>query len=154
MAGLVAMRDFYFVPTMVDKLGPRKPSAQKKAINDIYFRDKEAGFLIAGNTIFVTHDNGTVWQISRSFLPAEFDGAEVELYSVRFSSKKKGWVVGSVSRGDRVIDVRIGVDIVQPHPNAKFTQGTHQLGHTGFERPALPEAGAVFNDDAISARVL
>ena len=76
----------------------------KKAINDIYFRDKEAGFLIAGNTIFVTHDNGTVWQISRSFLPAEFDGAEVELYSVRFSSKKKGWVVGSVSRGDRVID--------------------------------------------------
>ncbi len=40
------------------------------AINDIYFRDKDAGFLLAGN----------------------------------FSSKKKGWVVGSVSRRDRVID--------------------------------------------------
>jgi len=28
------------------------------AINDIYFRDKEAGFLLAGNAIFVTRDNG------------------------------------------------------------------------------------------------
>jgi photosystem II stability/assembly factor-like uncharacterized protein len=74
------------------------------AINDIYFRDKEDGFLIAGNTIFVTHDNGTRWSESRSFLPSDFDGATVELYSVRFSSKKKGWVVGSVSKRDRVID--------------------------------------------------
>lgn len=74
------------------------------AINDIYFRDKEDGFLIAGNTIFVTRDNGTQWSESRRFLPSEFDGATVELYSVRFSSKKKGWVVGSVSKRDRVID--------------------------------------------------
>src|SRR5258705_13599730 len=74
------------------------------AINDIYFRDKEAGFLLAGNTIFVTHDSGTRWGEARRFLPAEFEGASVELYSVRFSSKKRGWVVGSVSRHDRVID--------------------------------------------------
>jgi photosystem II stability/assembly factor-like uncharacterized protein len=68
------------------------------AINDIYFRDKEAGFLIAGNAIFVTRDSGTRWSEVRRFLPKEFDGANVELYSVRFSSKKKGWVVGSVSQ--------------------------------------------------------
>ena len=74
------------------------------AINDIYFRDKEVGFLIAGDAIFVTHDNGTRWTEVRRFLPREFDGADVELYSVRFSSKKKGWVVGSVSKQDRVID--------------------------------------------------
>ncbi|MGH9959045.1 MAG: WD40/YVTN/BNR-like repeat-containing protein, partial [Pyrinomonadaceae bacterium] len=74
------------------------------AINDIYFRDKEDGFLIAGNKIFVTHDDGGRWIESRSFLPEEFDGASVELYSVRFSSKNKGWVVGSVSKRDRVID--------------------------------------------------
>lgn len=76
----------------------------KAAINDIYFRDKEIGFLLAGNSIFVTRDNGATWTKSRSFLPDEFDGAEVELYSVRFSSKNKGWVVGSVSKSDRVID--------------------------------------------------
>jgi len=74
------------------------------AINDIYFRDKEAGFLIAGNAIFATRDNGLRWSEVRRFLPSEFDGADIELYSVRFSSKKKGWVVGSVSKRERVID--------------------------------------------------
>lgn len=74
------------------------------AINDIYFRDNEAGFLIAGNAIFATRDNGVRWNEVRRFLPAEFDGADIELYSVRFSSKKKGWVVGSVSKRERVID--------------------------------------------------
>jgi photosystem II stability/assembly factor-like uncharacterized protein len=75
----------------------------KSAINDIYFRDKEAGFLLAGNSIFVTHD-GTNWSQNRIFLPEEFEGADVELYSVRFSSKKKGWVVGSISKRERVVD--------------------------------------------------
>jgi photosystem II stability/assembly factor-like uncharacterized protein len=74
------------------------------AINDIYFRDKEDGFLIAGNGIFITRDSGNRWSESRKFLPREFDGAAVELYSVRFPSKKRGWVVGSVSRRDHVID--------------------------------------------------
>lgn len=75
-----------------------------KAINDIYFRDKDAGFLIAGNAIFTTRDNGTRWTEVRRFLPTEFDGADVELYSVRFTGKKKGWVVGSVSKDEHVID--------------------------------------------------
>ena len=39
------------------------------AINDIYFRDKEIGFLLAGNSIFVTRDNGNSWTKSRTFLP-------------------------------------------------------------------------------------
>ncbi len=74
------------------------------AINDIYFRDKEDGFLLAGDTIFVTRDSGIRWTQSRRFLPHEFDGASVELYSVRFPSKKRGWVVGSISKRDQVID--------------------------------------------------
>jgi len=74
------------------------------AINDIYFRDKEIGFVLAGNAIFSTRDDGARWSEVRRFLPREFDGADVELYSVRFSSKKKGWVVGSVSKTDRVSD--------------------------------------------------
>lgn len=74
------------------------------AINDIYFRDKETGFLLAGSALFSTRDDGARWTEVRRFLPREFDGADVELYSVRFPSKKKGWVVGSVSKNDRVID--------------------------------------------------
>ncbi len=82
----------------------RQNVSTRSAINDIYFRDKEAGFLLAGNSIFVTRDNGTGWTQARIFLPEEFDGADVELYSVRFSSKKKGWVVGSISKKETVID--------------------------------------------------
>jgi photosystem II stability/assembly factor-like uncharacterized protein len=74
------------------------------AINDIYFRDKEIGFVLAGNAIFSTRDDGARWGEVRRFLPREFGGADVELYSVRFSSKKKGWVVGSVSKNDSVTD--------------------------------------------------
>jgi len=76
----------------------------KNPINDVYFRDKEDGCLIAGHSIFITHDSGARWTEARSFLPSEFDGASVELYSVRFPSKKRGWVVGSVSRADRVVE--------------------------------------------------
>ena len=76
----------------------------KAAINDIYFRDKEDGFLIAGNTVFITKDKGSRWTEVRRFQPTEFDGADVELYSVRFTSKKKGWIVGSVSRRNNVVD--------------------------------------------------
>jgi photosystem II stability/assembly factor-like uncharacterized protein len=82
----------------------RQNVGTKAAINDIYFRDKEAGFFLAGNSIFITRDNGATWTQSKIFSPEEFDGADIELYSVRFSSKKKGWVVGSVSKKERVID--------------------------------------------------
>ena len=81
----------------------RQTVATSAAINDIYFRDKEAGFFLAGNAIYVTRD-ANAWTQARIFLPEEFEGADVELYSVRFSSKKKGWVVGSVSKRERVID--------------------------------------------------
>ena len=74
------------------------------AINDIYFRDKEAGFFLAGNSIYVTRDNGGSWTQLKIFSPEEYDGADIELYSLRFSSKKKGWAVGSVSKRDRVVD--------------------------------------------------
>jgi len=76
----------------------------RDAINDIYFRSKEDGFLLAGNTIFITHDSGNRWSEARRFMPSEFQGAAAELYSVRFTSKKKGWVVGSISNNDFVID--------------------------------------------------
>lgn len=82
----------------------RQTVSTKAAINDIYFRDKEAGFFLAGNSIFVTRDNGASWTQLKIFSPEEFDGADVELYSIRFANKKKGWVVGSISKRDRVVD--------------------------------------------------
>ena len=97
------------------------------AINDIYFRDKEAGFLLAGKSIFITRD-GTNWTQSRIFLPEEVEGADVELYSVRFSSKKKGWVVGSVSKRERVVD---SILVYTDDGGATWTQVSKWVGTTG-----------------------
>jgi photosystem II stability/assembly factor-like uncharacterized protein len=76
----------------------------KDAVNDVYFRNKEDGYIVAGNSIFSTGNSGQTWREIRRYFASDFGGALPELYSVRFSSKKKGWVVGSISRGDVVVD--------------------------------------------------
>ncbi|HEX8746999.1 MAG TPA: YCF48-related protein [Pyrinomonadaceae bacterium] len=73
-------------------------------INDIYFRDKTDGYLLAGNHIFGTEDGGETWRELREFQASEFGGAMAEFYSVRFSGKRKGWVVGSASRRDVIVE--------------------------------------------------
>jgi len=82
----------------------RQSVGTKDAVNDIYFRDKEDGYLLAGDAVYVSEDGGATWRLSARFQPATFGGAEPELYSVRFASKKRGWVVGSLSRRNRVVD--------------------------------------------------
>jgi photosystem II stability/assembly factor-like uncharacterized protein len=76
----------------------------KDAINDIYFRGKDDGYLLAGDTIFGTTDGGETWREVRQFLARDFGGGMPELYSIRFSGKKNGWVVGSVSRREVIIE--------------------------------------------------
>ena len=108
--------------------------ATSNAINDIYFRDKEDGYVIAGNTIFITADSGASWSESRRFLPAEFNGGTVELYSVRFSSKNKGWVVGSISKGDRVIDsLVVHTDDAGANWRRQRVPGKSELIHIDFD---------------------
>lgn len=74
------------------------------AINDIYFRGKDDGYLLAGSRIFGSADGGETWRELREFPARDFQGALPELYSIRFSGKRKGWVVGSVSRREVVTD--------------------------------------------------
>jgi photosystem II stability/assembly factor-like uncharacterized protein len=75
----------------------------KDAVNDIYFRNKEVGYLLAGNSIFQSEDGGQSWREIRRYFATDFGGATPELYSVRFSGKKRGWVVGSISNDDGVV---------------------------------------------------
>lgn len=76
----------------------------KDAVNDIYFRGKDEGYLLAGERILTTRDGGASWTEAMRFLSRDFGGGVPELYSIRFTGKKRGWVVGSVSRRDQVID--------------------------------------------------
>ncbi|HVS83862.1 MAG TPA: YCF48-related protein [Pyrinomonadaceae bacterium] len=75
-----------------------RPIGTEHSINDIYFVSKDAGFVLAGGSIFRTDDGGQSWSESQKFSPSEFADAAPELYSLRFNGKKRGWVVGSVSR--------------------------------------------------------
>ena len=77
-----------------------RPLGINHPVNDIYFVGKDTGFALAGGSIFETTDGGHSWRETHKFLPSEFDGATPELYSLRFNGKKRGWVVGSASRGD------------------------------------------------------
>ena len=79
-----------------------RPLGTTRSINDVYFVSKESGFALAGGTIFSTIDGGHSWREANKFSPAEFNGATPELYSLRFSGKKRGWVVGSTSKGDNI----------------------------------------------------
>ena len=81
-----------------------RPIGIEHAINDIYFVSKDSGFVLAGGSIFETSDGGHSWRESHKFLASDFDGATPEVYSLRFNGKKRGWVVGSASRGDIVVD--------------------------------------------------
>jgi photosystem II stability/assembly factor-like uncharacterized protein len=74
------------------------------AVNDVYFVNKDHGVALTGGSIFETSDGGHSWIEAHTFSPAEFDGATPELYSLRFNGKKRGWVVGSASRGDIVVN--------------------------------------------------
>jgi len=77
--------------------------AKRHAINDIYFANKDVGFALAGDMIFRSGDGGDTWHESYKISQTAVHGATVELYSLRFNGKKKGWVVGSLARGDTVI---------------------------------------------------
>ena len=74
------------------------------SINDIYFRNEENGFLLSGDKVFLTNNGGTNWTEVPAVNKNDFRGSEQELYSIRFSDKKRGWIVGSVSRGDNIVD--------------------------------------------------
>ncbi len=74
------------------------------SINDISFVNKDNGVALAGGSIFETSDGGHSWREAHKFAASEFDGATPELYSLRFNGKKRGWVVGSASRGDEIVN--------------------------------------------------
>ncbi len=74
------------------------------AVNDVYFVSSDHGVAVTGGSIFETSDAGHSWIEAHKFSAADFSGATPELYSLRFNGKKRGWVVGSASRGDIVVN--------------------------------------------------
>ena len=53
-----------------------------------------------------------------------------------------------------LVNVGVGVDIVQANPYPELSQGLTQFQHAGFHGAAVPKAGAVLGVYAVGAGVL
>lgn len=83
----------------------RQPLNTTENINEIYFRNEENGYLLAGSKIYITKDGGKNWRENIVINRSEFKGLIPEFLSIRFSDKKRGWIVGSLDNKDgNVID--------------------------------------------------
>ena len=77
-------------------------------INEIYFRNDEDGYLVAGRKMFLTKDGGRTWYETRIYRQNEFRNLTPEFLSIRFADRKRGIAVGSLLR--RVRNEYIVVD--------------------------------------------
>lgn len=68
-------------------------------INEVYFRNDKDGFVVAGRKLFVTRDGGQTWQDIRPYRTGEFGSGTPEFLSVKFSDRRRGYIIGSVLRG-------------------------------------------------------
>ncbi len=77
----------------------------KENINEIYFRNEDNGYIAAGKKIFVTRDGGETWIDTRIYNENDFRTGTPDFLSVRFTDKKRGFVIGSVlNKAGNVID--------------------------------------------------
>jgi photosystem II stability/assembly factor-like uncharacterized protein len=79
------------------------PINTTQTINEVYFRNENNGFILAGDRLYAMID-GADWKAQKIFDPKNFPGNTIELYSIRFSDKKRGWIVGSINKDDVVVD--------------------------------------------------
>lgn len=74
-------------------------------VNEIYFRNDKIGYLLAGRRIYITRDGGDTWRENIVVNRSDFQNGKPEFLSLRFTDKKRGWIVGSVSnQKDEVVD--------------------------------------------------
>jgi photosystem II stability/assembly factor-like uncharacterized protein len=77
----------------------------KEDITEIYFRNDDNGYLVAGKDLFITRDGGRSWQKNGIVNENAFKGNTPEFLSIRFADKKLGIVVGSLlNKSGRVVD--------------------------------------------------
>jgi photosystem II stability/assembly factor-like uncharacterized protein len=97
--GWIAGDDGYLASTSDGgKTWVEYPLKATENINEIYFRNDDNGYLVAGRKLFITRDAGRTWQETRIFKTGEFGSGTPEFLSIRFSDKKRGYVIGSVLR--------------------------------------------------------
>lgn len=65
-------------------------------INEIYFRNDDDGYLVAGRKMFVTKDGGESWREALIINQNEYKEGIPVFNSIRFNSKKQGFIIGAI----------------------------------------------------------
>ncbi|NNE65949.1 MAG: hypothetical protein HKN33_05225 [Pyrinomonadaceae bacterium] len=104
--GWVAGDDGYLAQTTDGGRSWRRKILNTAAnINEIYFRNDNNGYLVAGRKMFVTADGGNSWREALIAREGQIKEGTPEFLSIRFNSKNQGFIIGSVLNGDEeVID--------------------------------------------------
>lgn len=81
------------------------PLDTKEDINEIYFRNSDNGYLVAGRVMYITRDGGKTWRQTRLYESADVKRGSPEFLSIRFAGKKVGLAIGSVvGKDDTIVD--------------------------------------------------
>ena len=151
----------------------RQDIGTAESINEIYFRNDDNGYLVAGKKMFVTRDGGRNWRETQIYRTGEFGKNSPEFLSIRFADKKRGIVIGSVLNAQgRVVDslvmrtedggeswerimvpskIQDGASAHIPHPSSLIPHPSSKCpyptkSHSGREnhaRPATAIAGSM-----------
>ena len=82
---------------------------------------------------------------------------------IAFSTLRAGVLEGDVEIGedqplghqrDDLVDVRIGIDVVEPHPGAELAELAGEIGHVRRDLAALPQPRLLADVDAVGRGVL
>ncbi len=104
--GFAAGDDGYFAyTTNGGRVWSKQIIDTKENINEIYFRNNDNGYVVAGKKMFSTDDGGRNWRENKIYNPNDFKNATPEFLSIRFADKKRGLIVGSlINKNDDVVD--------------------------------------------------
>lgn len=95
--GFVAGDDGYLASTLDGGRTWRKyPLNTTENINEIYFRNEDNGYLVAGRKLYITSDGGFSWRETVIFRPTDFRNNTPTFLSIRFADKKRGLAIGSI----------------------------------------------------------
>ncbi|MEO6655320.1 MAG: YCF48-related protein [Pyrinomonadaceae bacterium] len=135
--GFIAGDNGYLASTVDGgKSWEKYPLNTTEDINEIYFRNDDNGYLVAGRKMFITRDAGRTWQDIRIYRTGEFGSGTPEFLSIRFSDKKHGYVIGSVLRRVKSDDVVVD----------SLMMRTEDGGET-WQRMTLPTKKELFHLD-------
>jgi len=95
--GWVAGDDGYLASTNDGgKTWSQKRIETQDSINEIYFRNQDNGYLVAGRKMFKTTDAGRSWKEFRPLNNYNNLNGTPDFLSVRFIGKKEGFIIGSL----------------------------------------------------------